>query len=748
MTGYVHLHVRSHYSLPGIGATVESLATSAYALGMTAIALTDLSILSGIPDLVRVCSEVGLKPIVGMEVGPEAIRGERVVLLARDGDGYRSLSRLSTRLQCEPDSGRSAWEDLLSAGAAGLICLSGCRGSRVHTALALGQLDEASEVAGRYCEVFGPEGFYLQLERPEPASDRIVDLARRVGARVVATCDVLRASRATAGEDDQHYLKSPLDMALLYRDMPEALNSSLEVAGACAFELPRRPPLAATFPVPDGQDPDTYLRSLARQGMEDLGAAAPDANGRLEQELFEVARRGLAGLYLLAWDLVRFARGAGIAVSHCRGAASGSLVLYCLGVTGVDPLRHGLMFERFLRDENDGMPSLEFEVSPDRRGELGAHLRDLLGDDHVARLATFRRVGPRAAVQRAARVEGCSPSKAAQVGRLVSPGCSSISDALAGNRKLRRWADRVVGARIIFRAKALEQVVEGRHVHSTAIALCREPMADYVPLAQDRATGEVTTQFAFDEAAAHGLVRLDILGLCEVAIADEGMAMAGAAEAHPEDDLTFAMLRSGDTSGVWLLESAGMRKLLRAAKPRSLDDLAVLLGFAYPYPEENARRVARRMSGREPIPYPLAVGHEVLGPTYGELLYQEQVMDLAQRLAGLSYAEADRMRRALGRRAPVQMAAWKQRFVLGALERALAESRAMVAFEYLCTRVPWCVSKAYAVSRCRLVYRLAWLKANHPAELTRARRVVRERLELADGRSDHLLHGAWPPTHP
>lgn len=768
---FVHLHTHSCYSLLDGAIRVPTLVDAAAQMDMPALALTDHGNMFGIIEFLAAAEKAHLHPVVGSEVyvtvGPKEdhSQGQRnirhVVLLARDETGYRNLMQLSTigYLDGYYYRPRIDHQDL-ERHAGGLIALTACMKGEIPQLLLEERLDEAYGVAQWYRERFGSDGFYLELQNhgiPEEARviPQMVRLAKATGIPLVATNDphYLKKEHAeshkillaiSSGKPSEHgeeglrfssmenYFKSSSEMAALFADVPEAIENTLRIAEACAVPLRRGTVHLPNFPLPPGFDsPDDCLRHLAFEGARRIfgGDPASQVVERLNHELGVMARLGLSGYFLIVHDFVREARARGIPVGPGRGSAASSLVCYCLGITRVDPLVHGLSFERFLNSERVSMPDIDLDFCQERREELIQYALARYGSDSVAHIASFGTIKARAAVRDVGRVLGLSFEETDVLSKMVPEGPDvTLESALQDSPQLRQRIEENPRYQELFtHARVLEGVARHSSTHPAGLVITPMPLREIVPLFKpERDAGSmVTTQYDMKSVERIGLLKIDFLGLRTVTVIAEAVSLI---ERHRgirvdidslplDDEATYSLLARGETVGVFQVESAGMTSLLKRMEPDCFSHIVAVNALFRPGPLDfGAPHYVERRHGREQPVYAHPALEPVLSETYGVLLYQEQVMRTAQVLAGFSAGKADDLRRAMSKKKAEDIDEARKEFVAGAVARGVEERVATKIYEEIRPFAGYAFNKAHATAYGLLIYQTAYLKAHFAPE--------------------------------
>jgi DNA polymerase-3 subunit alpha len=771
---FVHLHVHSEYSLLDGAARLEKLVEKAKELRFPAMAITDHGNLFGAVDFYTACEKAGVKPILGCElyVAPGS-RFERssqdggyegashCTVLARTRAGYANLMKLVSKAYLEGYYYKPRVDrELLAQHADGLLVLSGCLNSEVSRLLAAGDGAKARETAGWYQEVFGKDYYFMEvqshgLEQQVAVTEGTIKIARAIGAPLCGTNDshYLEADHSRAHEallciqtgttmsdpnrwkfsTNEFYVKSADEMRAVFKDLPEAYRNTLAVAERCnvdlqfgQFHLPR-------YQVPEEFTLDSYLEHLAFEGLKTRygGSPADAVVERLRYELGVVSKMGFSGYFLVVWDFISHARRRGIAVGPGRGSSAGSLVAYCLGITNVDPIRYGLIFERFLNPERISMPDMDIDFADDRRDEVIRYVVDRYGADRVAHIITFGTMGAKAVIRDVARVLGFSYGEADRIAKLV-PGFPlniTLDEALEKTPPLAEQVkrDQRVGEMWSV-ARALEGCTRHASVHASAVVISDEPLMERVPLYKDPKRPELITGYAMGPIEKLGLLKMDFLGLKTltvitdaVRLIEESRGVTLDADALPLDDArTYQLLSEARTFGVFQLESAGMRDALKRLKPQRIEDIIAMVALYRPGPMDLIEEFVNRKHGRAPIAYehPLMESH--LQETYGIMVYQEQVMRLAADLAGFTLGEADTLRKAMGKKDRELMATQREKFVAGCKANKIETRKAERIWDLIEKFAGYGFNKSHAACYGVVAYQTAYLKANYPTEFMAA----------------------------
>ena len=768
---FVHLHVHSQYSLLDGACHLEKLVRKAKEFKMPALAVTDHGNLFGAVDFYRLAQKEGIKPIIGCEVyvapGSRLERypqdgqyegANHLTLLVRDRTGYKNLIKLVTAGYLEGFYYKPRIDkELLAQYHEGLLALSGCLNSEVCQLLAHGEEEKACEVAAWHRDLFGRENYFLELQFHGIESQRAVNqgllrMAKRLEVPVVATNDVhylnagdhkahdalvcIQTGKTVADRDrlrfasDQFYFKSPREMADLFPELSEALLNTVAIAERCNLQLEFDKIHLPRYQEPPGHTLDSYLAECSWRGLnERYGQITEEAKGRLARELEVVEKIGFAGYFLIVWDFIRFAKERGIAVGPGRGSAAGSLVAYALGITNIDPLRYGLLFERFLNPERISPPDMDIDFADDRREEVIGYVAQKYGKENVAQIITFGTLGAKAVIRDVGRALGMPYGEVDQIAKMV-PNVLNISldEAIAQSPPLReavRSRPEVNGLWEI--ARSLEGLTRHASTHAAGVVISGEPLIEHVPLYRG-AKGEITTQYAMGAIERIGLLKMDFLGLRTLTVIantlkllNETRGVELQADQIPFDDAkTFQLLSEARTSGVFQLESAGMRDLLRRLRPERLEDVIALVALYRPGPMEMIPDFINRRHGRVKINYDHPLMEKYLKETYGVMVYQEQVMQIGSEMAGFTMGEADILRRAMGKKNPELMDRQREKFVEGAVTRHVPRAKAERIFDLMAQFAGYGFNKSHAAAYAVVAYQTGYLKANYPMEFMAA----------------------------
>ena len=789
---FVHLRTHTAYSLLEGAIKVKDLIKQCEGMHMPAVAMTDTGNLFGALEFSKAATAAGIQPIVGCQLGitcyregdgnghrlsggaPGALeQTDQLVLLAQDGAGYDNLLKLVSKFHLSPDGEINQISlSSLNDHAEGLIALTGGPAGGVGRLLSEGQNDTAETLLVKLKEMF-PGRLYIELMRHGLDIERrieseLIDLAYKHDLPLVATnecffsgVDMYEAHDALICIADgayvsqsgrrrltpEHRFKTPQEMRALFADLPEAIDNTLVIAQRCAVMSEGRDPLLPPAPKSDdGRSDAEVLAILAKEGLKarieklvdaaekdgaDTKGIAKPYEERLEYELGVIEQMGFPGYFLIVADFIRWAKGEGIPVGPGRGSGAGSVVAWALTITDLDPLRFGLLFERFLNPERVSMPDFDIDFCQDRRDEVIRYVQEKYGDDRVAQIITFGTLQPRAALRDVGRVLQMPYPQVDRICKLVpnNPAAPvTLDEAITGEPQLQQEIDDDPAvARLTQIAMKLEGLYRHASTHAAGVVIGDRPLVELIPLYRDPRSDMPVTQFAMKWAEAAGLVKFDFLGLKTLTVLstavkllkDRGIDLD--IDALPfEDKPTFDMLGRGDTTGVFQLESSGMRDVLRKMKLDSFEDIIAIVALYRPGPMDNIPSYIRRTLGEEKPDYLYPNLEPILTETYGIMIYQEQVMQIAQELAGYTLGGADLLRRAMGKKIQSEMDAQREAFVSGAVERKVPEKKASDIFDQVAKFAGYGFNKSHAAAYALVAYQTAYLKANYPVEFMAA----------------------------
>jgi len=776
---FVHLHVHSEYSLLDGAGRIKDLVKRACELEMPALALTDHGVMYGIVEFYEACTEAGIKPILGAEIyyttKSRYDRGSRqhaeahhLLLLCENEVGYYNLIKIVSKAHLEGFYYKPrADKELLAEYHEGLIAASACLASPICRAILRDDVATAERLACEFREIFGPDNFFLELQdhgipEQKKVNEALIAMSKKLGIPLIVTNDVhyvraedwqaqdvllaINTGAKSVEEEDrfrfkshEFYMKSADEMKALFPDQIDAIRRTVEIAERCNCQLQLGEPKMPHYEVPGGLTPEKFLRKLC---YERLPLRYPDASDdvkrRLDYELEVICQKGYAGYFLIVWDIVHYARSRGILVGPGRGSAAGCMVSYILGITNIDPLKYGLMFERFLNPERQSSPDIDLDFPDNRRDEIIDYVRRKYGEDHVAQIVTFGTLQARAAVRDSGRVLKIDPNLVDRVAKLI-PMKMSLEEALEYSLELRqlyetdeqvrRWLDT---------AKAIEGLARHASTHPCGVVIGSRPLIELVPLQRGH-DGGIITQYDGPSAEKVGLVKMDFLGLRNSTIIGRTVELVKETDGVEidlnnlplDDPKTYAMLSEGHTVGVFQMEKVGWRKLLRELKPDRFEHLVPLVALYRPGPMEDIPKFIDGRHGK-PIEYLHPRLEPILKETFGVMLYQEQVMRIAHELAGFTMPQAEILMRAMAKKKADLMEKMKPLFIEGCVRNGISEEDAKRIFERMEAFANYAFNKSHSAAYALVAYQTAYLKANFPvqymAAFLSANRAFREKV--------------------
>lgn len=780
---FVPLHNHSDYSLLDGASQLPAMVERAKELGMPALALTDHGVMYGAIELLKLCKGAGVKPIIGNEMyvingsiddpQPKKEKRYHLVVLAKNAIGYRNLVKLTSLSHLRGMRGRGIFsracidKHLLQQYSEGLIIATACLGGEIPQAILRGRPDVARDVAAWYQGVFGDD-FYLEIQDHGSPEDRIVNveiarIAQELGINLVATNDAHYLSKQDVEAHDAllcvltgklisdekrlrytgtEYIKTEEEMLRLFADhldpktVRQAVQNTVSVAEKVEdydilghYQMPR-------FPIPEGHDAVSYLKEVTEQGLRqrlELTAADPIDSvyaERMSHELKIMEQMGFPTYFLVVWDYIRFARENKIPVGPGRGSAAGSLVAYALGITNIDPVSNGLLFERFLNPERKSMPDIDTDFCIERRGEVIDYVTERYGEEKVAQIITFNRMTSKAVLKDVARVLDIPYGDADRLAKLIPVARGKpaklkvmISDESPNPDFKQKYDNDPIVKRWVDMAIRIEGTNKTFGVHAAGVVIAADPLDELVPLQRNN-DGQVITQYFMEDVESMGLLKMDFLGLKNLTMIDKTLELVEVSSGEridpdklpSEDPETFALLARGDLEGIFQLESSGMRQIVRDLKPSSLEDISSILALYRPGPLDAGLipKFINRKHGREAIDFAHATLEPILSETYGIMVYQEQIMRIAQDLAGYSLGEADLLRRAMGKKKVSEMQKHRSLFVDGAASRGVAEKVADELFDQMVLFAEYCFNKSHSTAYGAVTYQTAYLKAHFP----------------------------------
>ncbi|MBD0382776.1 DNA polymerase III subunit alpha [Paenibacillus sedimenti] len=774
MSSFVHLHVHSEYSLLDGAARMEELVSQAAALGMTSLALTDHGVMYGAIAFYKACKQRGIKPIIGCEVyytaGSIREKGTRqeqpiyhLILLAKNQQGYQNLMKLCSigHLQGFHYKPRIDYEHL-SKHAEGLICLSSCLGSEISQHLLHDRKEEARKAAERYRDIFGDD-FFLEIQdhgmiEQKKVMVEMIELSKATGIPLIATNDVhyvrepdhvvqdilicIGTGKTVEDKDrlrmgtSQMYLKSDEEMRRLFVHVPEALTNTAVVASRCNLELEFGKSILPKFrPIAEDLTAGAYLKELCLQGMEQRYGGKPEwqeldsqlkklAEERLYYELGVIEKMGFSDYFLIVWDFIRFAHEKDIMTGPGRGSSAGSLVAYVLRITNVDPLQYKLLFERFLNPERITMPDIDIDFSDERRDEVIDYVVAKYGQEHVAQIITFGTMAAKAAVRDVGRVLNLPYGEVDRAAKTIPNQLGmTLSEALQVSPELKTLTERQPKtAELLQMAMRVEGMPRHASTHAAGVVISREPLTQYVPL-QEGTAQTALTQYTMEHLEAIGLLKMDFLGLRTLSIIErtlnwieqmEGVRIDFNKLNMDQDLLTYEMLSKGDATGVFQMEGNGFKKVLKDLKPSVFEDIISVLALYRPGPMEFIPKYIAGKHGLMEVVYPHPALEPILRDTYGIIVYQEQIMQIASSMAGFSLGEADLLRRAVSKKKREVLDEERAHFVAGSLKQGFEAEDANRVYDMIVRFADYGFPRAHATAYGVLAFQTAYLKAHYP----------------------------------
>ncbi len=763
--GFVHLHTHSEFSLLDGAARLDGLVKQAAALEMPALALTDHGVMYGAVDFYLKCKDAGIKPILGVEayVAPGSHKDHtaragksayHLLLLARNLQGYKNLLKLTTIAAVEGYYKKPRIDHaLLEQYREGILATSACLSGEVCSALLQGDYKTARDTAAYYRDLLGADNYYIEIQDhtlPEQrhCNEGLLRIAKELNLNIICTNDVHYLTREDAYAHDvllcigtgstvndpkrlkydanEFFMKSSEEMWNLFRDYPQALEQTLEITEKCSLDLEFGRAALPSPEIPENMTAQEYLRELALQGLaRKIGTVSEQYRQRLDYELGIVEQTGFAQYFLIVRDFALFARQKGIFFG-VRGSAAGSLTSFCVDITDIDPVEYELTFERFLNPERIQMPDIDMDFEDARRNEVIEYVTHKYGADHVAQIITFGTLAARAAIKDAGRALAIPIPEVNRIVNMIPtlPVGITIQRAMEDNPELKQVYVRDPEARrLLDTAMRLEGLSRNASVHAAGVVISDAPLVEYTPL-QKSANGGLVTQYPAGTLEKIGLLKMDFLGLINLSILGrtvENIKRSRGIEIKvsdiPLDDpRAFELLGHGDTTGIFQLESAGMRRYITELKPTSVRDLAAMVALYRPGPMAHIPEFIKSKHGLIPIRYPHERLKPILEETYGVIVYQDQVMRIAQAIAGYTLGQADILRRAMGKKKKEEMAKQRENFIAGAEKNGVSAKKAGEIFDLIEPFAGYAFNKAHAVCYAMVAYQTAYLKANYPVE--------------------------------
>jgi DNA polymerase III subunit alpha len=778
MSDFVHLHNHSEYSLLDGLQKAKNIAAHVKDQGMNAVAITDHGSMYGVIKFYQACKDAGIKPIIGCEVyiakrshtDKEAGVDKdynHLILLAKNNEGYKNLMRLVSISYLEGYYYKPRLDlDLLRTYSEGLICLSACVNGYVTDPLIHGEEKEAEQRAVTLNEIFGQGNFYLEIQKhlnvppQEPANRQLLELSKKLGIPVVATNDnhYTRKEDAEAQEvllcmqtqytlldtnrklsmidSPDFYIKSPEEMQALFSDTPEALTNTVKIAEMCNVEIELGKWHMPEFDVPEGKTAAAYLTELTNDGiLKRYETVTDEIQERVEYELSVITKKHYETYFLIVADFVNWAKDHGIAVGPGRGSAAGSVVSYALRITDVDPFFFALPFERFLNPDRPSAPDIDLDFADTRREEVIAYVTEKYGKDKVAQIITFGTMEARASVRDVGRVLGMPYAGPDRISKMIPPGwqghAMTLDAAMKQNPELRMaYESEPETKRLIDLAKKLEGVTRHASVHAAGVVIGDKPLTEYTPLQRETNGDKVVTQYDMYTVGEDGvgLLKMDFLGLRNLTIIEESLKFIKINQGKDvdfysvdvNDPKTYELLGQGETTGIFQLESAGMRRYIKDLKPTTIFDLQAMVALYRPGPMQIIPEFIARKRNPALITYPHPDLKDILKETYGVLTFQDDVLLTAIKLAGYSWLEADKFRKAMGKKIPSEMRKQEELFMAGCLKNGITEKKARELFDLIAPFAGYGFNKAHAACYATIAFRTAYLKAHYPVEFMTA----------------------------
>lgn len=766
---FVHLHCHTEYSLLDGAARVKDVVARAVELGMPAVAATDHGVMYGVLKLYDACKAAGINPVIGCEVyvAPRTRfdkesgvdnKAHHLILLAETQEGYRNLCKICTIGFLEGYYYKPRIDhEVLRQFSKGIICMSACIAGEIPQALLKGDIEKAYDIARDYIDIFGKDNYFIEiqdhgLEEQKKTNPLLIKMAKDLGLGLVATNDshyvrkedadvhdVLLCIQTGKTRDDESrmrfacdefYMKSREEMELVFGEYPEALNNTAKIAARCHVNLDKHPKVdVPDFEVPEGYNAETYLQYLCQKGLEEkYDEITPELQERLDYELGIINHMQFPGYFLITWDMINFCRQNGIRVGPGRGSAAGSLVAYTLGITNIDPLRYNLFFERFLNPERVSMPDIDSDFCVVRRGEVIDYLVEKYGADNVSQIITFGTMKAKMVVRDVGRVLGMSVADVNKIAKMLPADLKmTVQKAIDENNELRDlYENDPLIKELLDYSKALEGMPRHTGTHAAGVVIAPAPITDYVPGVK---LGEniLTTQFEKEQVEEQGLLKMDILGLRTLTVIGDALKSIKKnygididIDNIPKDDeAVYKMLSAGETGGVFQLESSGMTAYLKALRPERIEDLIAMVALYRPGPLGSGmvEDFIDRKHGVKKVEYPHPLLEPVLAETYGVMVYQEQVMQVASVLAGFTLGQADQLRRIMGKKKAYLLPPERERFIKGCKEcNNIDAETAGGIFDLMEYFSGYGFNKSHSAAYGIVTYETAWLRCHYPAE--------------------------------
>jgi len=770
---FTHLHTHSHYSLLDGLPKIDDLLNYTKELGMDSLALTDHGVLYGAVEFFKKAKALGIKPIIGCELylAREKMTQKRpnvdnvkyhIVLLAKNETGYRNLVKLVTRAHLEGFYYKPRIdEDLLFEYSEGLIVLTACLQGKIPRLILSNKFNQAEQLALKYKSVFGDDGFFLELQHhpniPEQkkVNKALIEISKKHHIPLVATNDVhylkpedaeiqdiLMLINTGAKPDDPERLtlkaddfslRSPQEMMNAFQEVPEAIENTQKIVDLCNFEFKLGETRLPSFPLPNGLTPDDYLKKLCLEGLkrkkDEFSKNKEEAERRLKYELEIIKKTGFASYFLIVQDVVNWAKNNGIVVGPGRGSAGGSLVSYLTGITNINPIKHNLLFERFLNPERISMPDIDLDFADTRRDEVIEYVSKKYGRNHVAQIITFGTMAARAVVRDVGRVLGYPYSFCDKIAKMIPFGYS-LDDTLSRIDEFKQAyiSDQRI-QKLVDISKKLEGVARHASTHACGVVISQEPLDNIVPLQHPTQDDKaIVTQYEMHSIEDLGLLKMDFLGLKNLSIIENTIKLVKKIKKEEidineipfNDKKTFSLLQKGNTTCVFQLESGGMKRCLRQLQPSTFEDIVAILALYRPGPMEFIPTYIARKKNKKQISYLHPKLEPILKETYGIPVFQEQIMQIAQQIAGFTLSEADILRKAIGKKIEKLLLAQKEKFIQGAIKNGVDKKIAQKIWEWFLPFARYGFNRSHSTGYATVAYQTAYLKAHYPVEFMAA----------------------------
>lgn len=776
MANFVHLHNHSEFSLLDGLQKIKKMVNHAKELGMTSLAITDHGSMYGTIYFYKACMEAGIKPIIGCEIymtpksrfSKEEKGYNHLILLAENNTGYKNLMKIVSKAHLEGYYYKPRADvDLLKEHHEGVICLSACVNGFVSDPLLNGEQEEAERRAKELADIFGPDHFYLELQKhlhvppQEVLNPKLIEMSRKLGIPVVATNDnhYTLSSDAEAQEillciqtqttieepnrklsmidSPDFYMKSPEEMEKAFAEIPEAISNSVKIADMCSIEITLGKWVMPKFAVPDTYTLDSYLEKLVWEGAKKrYGEITPEIKERITYELGVIIKKGYSTYFLTVQDFVNWAKSEGISVGPGRGSAAGSVVGYCLRITDIDPFFFKLPFERFLNPLRPSAPDIDLDFADTRREEVIGYVTRKYGADKVAQIITFGTMEAKGSVRDVGRALGMPYSGPDRISKMIPPGWQghsmTLDNAIEQSPDLKRaYVQESETKRLIDLSKKIEGVVRHASIHAAGVVIADKPLTEYVPIQKEPNGGEkIVTQYDMYTVGEDGvgLLKMDFLGLRNLTIIEEALKFIKQNQGVeidmstlPVDDApTYDLLTSGETTGIFQLESPGMRRYIKELRPTTIFDLMAMVALYRPGPMQNIPAFIARKHNPALIDFPDPRLTDILKNSYGILTYQDDVLLTTITLAGYTWLDADKFRKAMGKKIPAEMKKQEEKFIQGAIKNGLTQKRAEEIFQLIAPFAGYGFNKAHAACYATIAYRTGYLKAHYSVEFMTA----------------------------